>query len=244
MLNVIIPLAGKDPRFEKLRIPKALIPINGKPLVRFCTDNLPYPFNEKNIQIYFIILEEHDKKFNFSKKLKELYPSSFIKILKEPTEGAVCTVLTLKNQINNDDELIVYLADIYFKGNLKNIISSETNVCGFIPSFSSNNPKYSYSIVDKDNFVSEVAEKKVISNNASAGFYYFRKGSIFVESAEKMISENKRVNNAFFICPVYNEVILKNKVKIITVDFVFDLGDDSFIKKYVTDDLYDKSSNL
>ena len=49
----------------------------------------------------------------------------------------------------------------------------------------------------KSNEVIEVAEKKVISNNATVGVYYWRKGSDYVKYSEKMIKKNIRVNNEF-----------------------------------------------
>ena len=60
--------------------------------------------------------------------------------------------------------------------------------------------------------------KKVISKNATVGVYYWKHGSDY-ESAEEMIKKNVRVNNEFYVCPVYNEFLSKNKkVKIHNVD--------------------------
>ena len=40
-----------------------------------------------------------------------------------------------------------------------------------------------------------------------------RKGSDYVKYAEQMINKNIRVNNEFYVCPVYNESI-KDKKKL------------------------------
>jgi hypothetical protein len=69
------------------------------------------------------------------------------------------------------------------------------------------NPKWSFARVDGDGFVVEVAEKNPISDIATAGFYYWRRGSDYVRCAERMIDRNIRVNNEFYVCPVYNEGI-------------------------------------
>jgi NDP-sugar pyrophosphorylase family protein len=241
----VVPLAGKDPRFEALNTHKSMVPIEGKPLVKFCTDSLRYPFSKDDLRLFFIVLREHDLRYLLSEKLKRLYPHSEVAILEAPTEGAACTVLSLKETINCPDELVVYLADIFFRGDLEGSITAYTSVDGFIPCFKSHNPKYSYAIADADGNVSQVAEKRVISENASAGLYYFRKGSYFVEAAERMIRLQKRVNNAFYICPVYNEMLAAgHKVKVIPSEFGFDLGDDRFIRRYVGSDLYDKGDSL
>ena len=59
--------------------------------------------------------------------------------------------------------------------------------------------------------MTEVAEKKVISDKATVGVYYWKKGSDYVTSAEKMIKKNIRVNNEFYVCPVFNEAIQNGK---------------------------------
>ena len=55
--------------------------------------------------------------------------------------------------------------------------------------------------------VTEVAEKDPISNIATCGIYWYRRGSDFVKYADQMIEKNIRVNNEFYIAPVYNELI-------------------------------------
>ena len=55
--------------------------------------------------------------------------------------------------------------------------------------------------------VTDVAEKIVISDKASAGIYYFKKGSDYVYSSYAMIEKDIRTNNEFYICPVYNELV-------------------------------------
>jgi len=59
--------------------------------------------------------------------------------------------------------------------------------------------------------ITEVAEKNPISNQATAGIYYWKRGSDFVKYAEQMIEKNIRVSNEFYVCPVYNEAIADNK---------------------------------
>jgi dTDP-glucose pyrophosphorylase len=53
----------------------------------------------------------------------------------------------------------------------------------------------------------DVREKEPISNNATVGIYYYSKGSYFVDAALDMIIRNDRVNNEFYVCPVYNYMI-------------------------------------
>ena len=82
---------------------------------------------------------------------------------------------------------------------------------GGILTFHSTHPKWSYARLDESGFVSEVAEKKVISEHATVGVYYWGKGSDYVKYAEQMIEKNIRVNNEFYVAPVYNEAIADGK---------------------------------
>ena len=53
--------------------------------------------------------------------------------------------------------------------------------------------------------VNRVVEKQAISNDATVGIYNFRRGADFVRAAEDMIAEDLRVNDEFYVAPVYNQ---------------------------------------
>jgi dTDP-glucose pyrophosphorylase len=106
-----------------------------------------------------------------------------------------------------------------------------------IVSFKASHPKWSYARVDENNFVVEVAEKNPISDIATVGIYYWKHGSDFVNYAGKMIDKNIRVNNEFYVCPVFNEAILDNKkIKTFDVSNMWGLGTpedlDYFLENY------------
>jgi dTDP-glucose pyrophosphorylase len=86
-----------------------------------------------------------------------------------------------------------------------------------IVTFRSTHPKWSFAKTDSEGYVTEVAEKNPISDIATVGIYYWTKGSDYVRFAEQMISKNIRVNNEFYVCPVFNEAVLGGK-KIKTFD--------------------------
>ena len=82
---------------------------------------------------------------------------------------------------------------------------------GGILTFKDDNPKWSYAKYDDEGLVTEVAEKIVISDQATVGIYYYRHGKDFVRYAEQMLRKNIRINNEFYVCPVYNEFIADGK---------------------------------
>jgi dTDP-glucose pyrophosphorylase len=90
--------------------------------------------------------------------------------------------------------------------------------------FYSNHPKWSY-FKEKDGYVAEVQEKKVISNIATVGIYYFKYGRDFVFYAEKMIALNQRVNGEFYVAPVFNLMIAnEKKIKTYNVKEMWGIG--------------------
>ena len=212
-LNILIPMAGAGSRFKDAGyvFPKPLIEINNKPMIQLVLDSLNLEGN-----YIFIVQKEHQEKFNINSVLKILKPNCKIIELDEITEGAACTTLLAKKFINNKNPLIIANSDQYIIwDSVKSMYNFNTKkIDGGILTFEAIHPKWSYAKTDKKNFVSEVAEKKVISNNATVGVYFWKKGNDYVKYAEQMIQKNIRVNNEFYVCPVFNEAI-KDKKRII-----------------------------
>jgi len=223
-MNILIPMAGAGKRFIDAGyiFPKPLIEINNKPMIQWVIESLNLKAN-----YIFIIQKEHQKKYNIKSVLNVLQPNCKIIELSHVTEGAACTTLLAKKYINNSDPLIIANSDQYIKWNSSKAIYdfNSKKLDGAILTFEAIHPKWSYAKCDEKGFVTEVAEKKVISKNATVGVYYWKHGSDYVRSAEKMIKKNIRVNNEFYVCPVYNEFLLeKKKVKIYNVEEMQGLG--------------------
>jgi dTDP-glucose pyrophosphorylase len=175
----------------------------------------------------FIVQKEHREKYNLDSMLSLLAPGCNIVDVDKVTEGAACTVLLGKEFINNDNPLVIANSDQFVEWSSLDFFykMNEQNLDGGIVSFKSTHPKWSYAKTDNNGFVLEVAEKKTISDIATVGIYYWKKGSDFVKYAEQMIDKNIRVNNEFYVCPVYNEAILDGlKFKTFDVPKMWGLG--------------------
>jgi len=223
-LNILIPMAGAGSRFKEAGyiFPKPLIEINNKPMIQCVIDSLKLEGN-----YIFIVQKEHQNKYNINSVLKILKPNCKIIELDEITEGAACTTLLAKKYINNNNPLIIANSDQYIEwDSIKSMYNfNSKKIDGSILTFEAIHPKWSYAKVDKNNLVTEVAEKKVISKNATVGVYYWKKGNDYVKYAEQMIKKNIRVNNEFYVCPVFNEAILdKKRIIIDQVEEMHGLG--------------------
>ena len=232
-MNILIPMAGAGKRFADAgyMFPKPIIEIRNKPMIQWVIDSLKI-----NANYIFIVQKEHQEKFNIKSVLKILKPNCKVIELDEITEGAACTTLLAKKYINNNKPLIIANSDQFIKWNssksLYNFNSKKYD--GAILTFEAIHPKWSYAKCNKSNFVTEVAEKKVISKNATVGVYYWKKGSQYVKYAEQMIKKNIRVNNEFYVCPVFNEAIKdKKKIVIEKVDEMHGLGTPEDLNNFI-----------
>lgn len=220
-MNVLIPMAGAGSRFEKAgyTFPKPLIDVNGKPMIQKVIESLGV-----KARFIYIVNEEHYKKFDLRGMLERLTPNCEIICVNKLTEGAACTTLLAKELINNGEELMIANSDQFIVWN-SSVLPLFFNTDAVILTFKSEHPKWSYAKLDESGHVTEVAEKRVISDLATVGVYYWKRGSDYVKYAEQMISKNIRVNNEFYVCPVFNEAIQDGKkIKIFNVEEMWGLG--------------------
>ena len=223
-MNVLIPMAGAGSRFEKAgyTFPKPLIEVNGKPMIQVVVENIN--IDAKHI---FVVQKSHYDKYNLKTVLNNISPDCDIVQVEGITEGAACTTLLAKEYIDNDQPLLMANSDQFVDWDSNEFMYSMIgdSIDAGILTFKSSHPKWSYAKLNDDGFVSEVAEKNPISDIATVGIYYWSRGSDYVRYAEQMISKNTRVNNEFYVCPVFNEAIEDGKkVKIFNIENMWGLG--------------------
>ena len=209
-LNVLIPMAGAGSRFEQAgyTFPKPLIEVKGKPMIQVVVENL----NIKANYIY-VVQKTHREKYNLDTLLNLITPGCKIVETEGVTEGAACTALLTKEHINSENPLFFANSDQFVEWDSNEFMykMNEIDVDGGIVSFRATHPKWSFAKVDENGLVTEVAEKNPISDIATVGYYYWKHGSDFVKYAEQMIENNIRVNNEFYVCPVFNQAIADGK---------------------------------
>ena len=212
--------------------------IGGKPLISMMLECLPFNLD----RLIFIILREYEEQFDVSNRLRSLFDSSvLIAIAEELTEGSLCSCLLAQEWIDNQEELLIDLADVYFDPlNMKEDFRIRSKrISGIIPVSPGRiiNRPWGYVYKDNDNNVIALKEKEIHpkSELATLGLYYFSKGHEFVKYAKEMIKQNLRVeyNNLFYIGPVYN-LFIKDGYTISTsnVDIKYVFGNLVDFKNY------------
>lgn len=205
-MNVVVLMAGDSKEFLKdgSKYPKFLYEISGKPLVQYVVENLaPVATN-----FIFLINKDDAQKWHLESVIKLLVPEAKVLIVEGSTRGAACSALYATEFINNDEELLIANGDQLIDSDLKEDISKLKNYDGGTLIFESVHPRWSYVKLDEQGSIIQASEKRPISKHATAGVYYFKKGRYFVNGASSMIQKDASVNGNFFVCPVFNEMIL------------------------------------
>jgi HAD superfamily hydrolase (TIGR01509 family) len=214
-VNIVIPMAGNGSRFTSAgyKDPKPFIPVFGNPMISWVVKNMGV-----KAKYTFIIRKEFDEVYNASSYLKTIVENCNIVTVDKTTEGAACTVLLAKKYIDNSNPIIIINSDQYIEFDdcpdaTKFIFDflynpAEQVFDGKISTFNGErHPKWSYARVGDDGVITEVREKDPFSEHATTGLYMWRRGSDFVKYAGQMIEKNIRVNNEFYVVPVFNEAI-------------------------------------
>lgn len=210
MINILIPAMGDSLFFKDNYFPKPIIEIAGKTMLEKVIDN----YNRLEQKNYIFIFNRKDcNEFHLDDSARILtQPNTDILILENMTEGALCSCLMAIEIINNEEPLIIVncdqIIDIDYLEVIKNF--EKNNIEVGIITFESVHPRWSYIKIEEDEVV-EVAEKRPLSKQAIAGFYYFKKGKDFIEAAKKVILKDEKYNEKFYISSTINQAILFGK---------------------------------
>lgn len=234
-INVLIPMAGAGQRFVNAgyKIHKPLLPTVDrktgmlKPMVCCAVSDLP-GIDREQTNLIFVDRSFH-KEDGVEEQIKEYYPKARFITAAGLTDGQACTCLLAKEMINNNDELLISACDNGLEMDVKkfNQLKQECDVIVFTykSNITRSNPNaYGWIRVDDNDNVLDVSCKRAISDtpekdNAVVATFWFRKGKIFVKAAEKMIAENDRINNEFYVDQVVRHTVeMGYKVKIFPVD--------------------------
>jgi dTDP-glucose pyrophosphorylase len=213
MINIVIPMAGAGSRFSKAGYekPKPFIDVNGKPMIVRVLENLAFP----QARYILVARKEHmDAEVELVEYIEKNFNAVFIPIDKL-TEGTACTVLYANKYINNEQPLLIANSDQIIDMKIANFIHDcrQRHLDGSILTFidTKRDPKWSFAKIDNLQLVTEVQEKKAISEFATVGIYLYQQGRDFVNAAIEMFIERDRVNNEYYTCPTYNYAIKVGK---------------------------------
>jgi dTDP-glucose pyrophosphorylase len=188
VIHVVIPAAGEGSRFAAAgyKEPKPLIPVLGKPMIQRVIDNIrPGGLALSRVTVL--------------SQVPLPFIEADVKVI-GPTRGAVETIL--QADIRDGERLLV--------ANCDQLVSTDWAVHGSadgaIATFRSSKPHHSY-VHTRDGIIDSIVEKRVISELAVAGVYSFSDGGWFRAAAAKVLADDRRVLNEFYVSTVISEMI-------------------------------------
>lgn len=218
----IIPLAGGDFYNESYGV-KPLVEIDGEPLIqRAIKSRSWYKNGETDFEHTIFVLRETEHTEGFRDYIKENFPKSKIVTISQLSGGALMSALAGASMITDyNAAVVVDLVDIIYDSSSfspTDIFMNDPSVGGVLPYFNSDNEKYSY-IEISGGYALQVAEKRVISNNASAGTYFFKNISVFLSSVMESVSFDKLYSykDILFLAPAFNAVV-RNGMRVLPVE--------------------------
>lgn len=210
-LNVVL-LGGGEGTAVKAEsdYPDYLSERDGTPLIQHLVEKC---LELKPASIVCMLPKADVGRYHLRNMLHQMTPLASVQPIKLLTKGAACTALLAVESIDNDDELLILNCNELLDCSLRDIVSGFRNdrCDAGVVVFKSLHPRYSFVRMSADGYVVEAAEKNPISNHAVAGLYWFAKGSLFVEAVKEMIRKDAKVNDAFYIAPSLNELVLLHK---------------------------------
>lgn len=234
-MNIIIPMAGAGQRFTDAgyKIGKPAIPTIDRrtgaelPMVVCATMDLPEVEKDGGNVTY--IDRNFHKEDGVEEIIKQYYPKASFITIDYLTEGQACTCLLAEDKINNSESLLIAGCDngMVFDSAEFDRLSEENDVLVFTHRHNEavlqKPDAYGWVKVNEAGAVDGVSVKKAISDtpmedHAIVATFWFRHGKMFVDAAKRMIEENDRINNEFYVDQVIkHSLLLGHKVSVLEI---------------------------
>ncbi len=238
-MNLILTMAGRYTRFinEGYRIPKYLLPWGDRSILSEIILELTKGGEFENI---YLVANKRDVVYmpHVRRILKSLDISEDNLFLISDTSGQTETayqgIQSIQNTFGDIAGPIVFhnIDTILYNRSFKDLPRLLDESDGFVDIFESSNHNYSY-VLTKDGIVDTIAEKIVISDNASSGLYGFKSVESFLEYYspeelymshlyQKMIKNGARIT----VSDMHTEkdtVVLGTPSEYLTAAYILDL---------------------
>ena len=235
-------MAGEGSRFAKAgwTTPKPLIELRGVPLFMRAINSVA--LEGVDMKYSFIVRQEHIDNQGIDKLIKDIQPDANVFSVLKTTRGAVETCLVAESAIDDEDAIVVMDCDLEFRSVCYNkLVAAALSVPvnqadgGALVSFDSDNPRYSYALVDNEGRVLRTAEKEPISNHALCGAYFFGSGRDFKRIAHQLLDDGTQGKAEFYVSLLYNYLLAEGKVvRLATMEEYYSYGTPEELLAYST----------
>lgn len=211
MTTILIPLAARSEYFPPAQYPHPmpLTEVAKLPMIQYVIENLRHL--DPAARFVFVVLKEDCNRYHLDRSLKLLAEGAQVVMLENMTQGALCSCLMAIDHIDPEQPLVIANGDQYLDIDVARLLPAfrDQDADAACLYFRSVLPRWSYVRLDGHQVV-EAAEKNPISRHAIAGFYYFRRGALFLKAAMRSILQRVTEDGRYFIAPTLNQLIIDN----------------------------------
>lgn len=203
-MKIIVPCAGKSSRFPNMRPKWMLTHPDGDMMVKKAIESIR-GVSLKDVII--TILKEHEEKYDIVRGLKENIGDDItIIILDEPTKSQSETVYETLKKAKITGNFIVKDSDNIFS--LENAEEKFNYICySNLQEYTEINPSNkSYIVMNDQGIITEIVEKKIVSQTFNVGGYYFTNASQFIETYELLA--NKFADKELYLSSIVEHMLL------------------------------------
>ena len=226
-MKVVISMSGLSSRFSNAgyTIPKFMIDIDGKKVIEHIIDLYP-----KDSDFLFIINDKHAEDTDIINLLENGVDKKNIVVIPRHKKGPVFSIQNFEDYINDDEQVVINYCDfsMYWDYNdfEKYVNDTECDGCvvcytGFHPHMlGSDNYAFCRTDSPKDLQIREIREKQPFTNDkmsefASTGTYYFKKGSYVKKYFKELIEKDININCEYYVSLVHNLLIEDGLVNLV-----------------------------
>ncbi|MDR2935125.1 MAG: glycosyltransferase family 2 protein [Candidatus Adiutrix sp.] len=209
-MKILVPMAENERRGAETPYGRSLYEIERKTILQHVCEQL---MAVGGAEFVFVLNRREAEENRLDQVIRLIAPGARVVLADGPTAGSACSCLLAVDCLREDEPLIVAGGDQMVTVALRPIVEKfvASGWDGGVIYFDDVHPRWSYIRLDEEGFVTEAAEKNPISRNATTGFYYYRRAGDFIEAVFSMIRKKSSVNGRYYVCPAYNELVLRQK---------------------------------
>lgn len=234
--KILIPMAGAGQRFADAGYSvhkPAIMTIDRftgeeKPMVVCATKDLPGVAKDGSNVIY--VDRTFHKEDGVEDTIRQYYPKAQFVTVDHLTQGQACTCMLAEAYLDPEEPLLIAGCDNGMDIDTDAFLQL-TKECDCIvftyrhnEAVLANPDAYGWMISDKEGSITGTSIKKAISDTpmedpAVVATFWFRKAKVFLDAAKKMIEENDRIKNEFYVDQTIKHVLdLGYRAKIFDID--------------------------
>ncbi len=233
-IDWVVCAAGRSERFKKNGIlkPKPLLNLLGISMLERSLSSL-----ELLPQDQLIIITRKDDlvKKKLSKRICDTYPWLMIHFIEltSSTSGQLETALKAQKFLRKDVGVAIWNCDTFFKSSeFISLLGDTSGFDGIIPCAQAEGSAWSFVRTDDQKNATAIAEKKVISQSATVGLYFFCKTQLFLKHAKRILRQDLS-KKEIYVSALYDQLISDGfRIKVVDCDLFMPFGTPEQIKDY------------